>query len=87
MFDNKFLASSKQIKVCPRDYIFPIKQVDTCDDNPRCFMSSGLLLDSIITNLFTDFIKQKTGSVKKDLFFKIQDDTIHLYKGYLQDFT
>ena len=28
MFDNYFLASSKQIKLCTRDYIFPIKQED-----------------------------------------------------------
>ena len=26
MFNNKFLVSSKQIKLCIRDYIFPIKR-------------------------------------------------------------
>ena len=54
MFDNEFLGYSKQIKLCPRDYIFPIKQEDVCDYNPLCFMSSGLMLDDIIMNLFTD---------------------------------
>ena len=87
MFDNEFLASSKQLKVCPRDIIFPIKQEDICDYNPRYFMSSGLKLDDIIMNLFTDIKKQTTDSVKKDLFSKIQDDTIYLYKGYLQDYS
>ena len=28
MFYNKFLASSKQLKLCTRDIIFPIKQED-----------------------------------------------------------
>ena len=86
MFDKEFLASSKQLKVCPRDIIFPIKQEDICDYNPQCFMSSGLILDDIIMNLFIDITKQTTDSVKKDLFSKIQDDTIYLYKVSLQDY-
>ena len=57
------------------------------DYNPRCFMPRGLMLDDIILNLFIDFTKQTTGSAKKDLFSKIQDDTNHLYKGSLPDFT
>ena len=80
MFDNEFLASSKQIKLCPRDFIFPIKQEDICDYNTQCFMSSGLMLDDIITNLFTDITKQTMGSAKKDLFSKIKDDEIYLCK-------
>ena len=86
MFNSKFLASSKQLRICPRDIIFPIKQGDICDYNPRCFMSSGLMLDEIIVNLFTDITKQTTDSVKKDLFSKIQDNRSYLYKGYLQDY-
>ena len=31
MIDNEFLAYSKQIKMCTRDCIFPIKQEDICD--------------------------------------------------------
>ena len=70
MFDNYFLASSKQIKLCTRDYIFPIKQDDICDYNPLCFMSSGLMLDNIIINLFTDSTKQTTESHQKYFFQK-----------------
>ena len=80
MFDKEFLASPKQKKLCPRDYIFPIKQEDICDYNPWYFMSSGLILDNIIMNLFKDCTEQTTDSENKDLFSKIQDDTIHLYK-------
>ena len=87
IFDNELLASSKQIKLCPRDYIFPIKQEDVFDYNPLYFIFIGLMLGGIIMNLFIDCTEQTTGSVKKDLSSKIQDDTIHLYKGSLQDFT
>ena len=86
-FDNKLLASSKQLKLCPRDIIFPIKQEDICDYNPRCFMSSGLMIDNTIMNLFKYSTKQTMDSVKKDIFSKIQDDTIYLEKGYLQDYS
>ena len=87
MFDSYFLSSSNQLKLFPRDYIFSYKQEDICDYNPRCFMYSGLMIDNIIMNLFTDITKQTTDSVKKDLFSKIQDDTNHLYKGSLQDYS
>ena len=70
MFDNYFLASSKQIKLCTRDYIFPVKQDNICDYNLLCFMSSGLMLDDIITNLFIDIIKQTTESHQKHFFPK-----------------
>ena len=76
MFDNEFLATSKQLENFPRDFILPIKQEDICDYNPRCFMSSELMLDDIIMNLFSDITKQTTNSVKEDLFSKIQDGTI-----------
>ena len=49
-------------------------------------MSSGLVLGDIIMNLFTDSTKQTTDSVKKDIFSKIQDDNIYLYKGSLQNY-
>ena len=31
MFDNEFLASSKQLILYPRDFIFPFKQEDIYD--------------------------------------------------------
>ena len=71
MFNKEWLASSKQLKLCSRDIIFPIKQEDICDYNPQCFMSIGLMLDDIIMNLFTYITKQTTDSVRKDLFSKI----------------
>ena len=57
IFDNDFLSSSNQIKLKSTDFIFPIKQDDTCDYNPLCFMSSGMMLDNIIMNIFTQSTK------------------------------
>ena len=59
MFDNNLLVSSKQLKLCPREFIFPIKQEDIFNYNPQCFMSSVLMLDVIIMNLFSDITKKK----------------------------
>ena len=50
-------------------------------------MSSIFILEDINMNIFTDITKQTTDPVKKDLFSKIQYDTIDLYKGYLQDYS
>ena len=66
-----------------RDFIFPIKQEDICDYNPRCFVSSQLMLGNIIINVFLYIIEQTTYSVKKVLFSKIQHDRMYLYKGCL----
>ena len=70
MFEYDFLASSKQIKLCTRDFIFPIKQEKICDYNPLCFMSIRLMLGDIIMNLFIDITKQTTKSYQKHFFPK-----------------
>ena len=49
-------------------------------------MSSELMLDGIIMNLFTDSTEQTADSLQKHLFSKIQDDKIHLYKVSMKDF-
>ena len=69
MFDNDFLSSSKQMKLCTIYYIFPIIQDKTCYYNPLCFISSKLILDNIIMNLFTDSTK-KNGIISEKFFFK-----------------
>ena len=74
MFDNEFLDSPKKTTMSQISYY------------PYCFMSIGLMLDDIIMNLISDITKKTTDSVKKDLFSKIQDDKIYLYKGSMQDY-
>ena len=70
IFDNDFLASSNQIKLCTTDHIFPINQDDICDYNTLCFMSSGLMLDDIIMNTFTGST-QKSKTSYQEHFFQI----------------
>ena len=59
IFDDKLLASSKKLKMYPRDSIFPIKQEEICDYNNRCFMYSGFMFDDMIMNLFSDITKKQ----------------------------
>ena len=54
IFDNKFLYSSKQLRLGPIYFIFPIKYEYICDYHTRYFMSSRLILDNLIMNLFSD---------------------------------
>ena len=86
MLDNNFLASSNQMKLCTTDYIITTKQDDICDYNPLCFMSSGLMLDGIIMNIFTENTK-KSKTSHQCIISRFRDDTIHLYKLSMQDFT
>ena len=87
IFDNDFLASSNQIKLKSTDYILPIKHDDICDYNPLSFMSSGMMLDDIIMNIFTQSTKNTIKADQEHLFSRSKDDAIQLYKGYMQDFT
>ena len=68
IFDNDFLAYSNQIKLKSTDYIFPIKQDDICDYNPLCFLSSGMMLDDIIMNIFTQSTKNTTEAHQEHWF-------------------
>ena len=75
------------MKLKSTDYIFQIKHDDICDYNPLCLMSSGMILDDIIMNIFTQSTKKSTTAHHKHLFSRFKDDAIQLYKGYMQDFT
>ena len=79
MFDNELLASSKRLKLCPRDITFSAKLEEICDYNPRCCISIELVIDGIIIKLFIDIKKETTDSLKKDLFSKIKDNNIYLW--------
>ena len=87
IFDNDFLAYSNQIKLKSTDYIFPIKQDGICDYNPLCFMSSVMMLDDTIMNIFTQSTKNTTEAHQEHSFSRSKYDAIQLYKGSMQDFT
>ena len=48
-------------------------------------MYSGLMLDDIIVNLFSDITLKTKDWAKKYSFYKIQVDKIYLYRESLQD--
>ena len=45
---NEFIPPSKNVTLKNDHNIYPIKQKDICDYDPRCIMSSGLMFDEII---------------------------------------
>ena len=64
-----------------------MKNKDICDNDPRCIMSSGLMVDDIIM----DNIKRTQSSHKYTgehdcVFTQIDTDMIYIYRGSLQDF-
>ena len=87
IFDNDFLSSSNKIKLKTTDCIFQIKQDYICDYNAMCFMSSGMMLDDIIMNIFTKITKNTNKSNQEHYFSRTKDGVIQLYKGSMQDFT
>ena len=87
IFDNELLYSSKQLKIGPKDCVFPIKHEDMCNYNTQCFMYGGMILDGIIMNIFSDTGEQEMNSVVNIFFAIIKDDGIYLYQGSLQDYT
>ena len=82
-----FLPPSKKISLKKSHIIFPMKNKDICDYDPRCIMSSGLMVDDIIM----DHIKRIQSSHKYTeehncFFTQIDTDMIYIYRGSLQDF-
>ena len=75
------------MKLCTTDYIFTIKQDDTCDYNPLCFMPSGMMLDKIIMNIFIQSTNKSTTPHQKHFFFRFKDDAIQLCKLSMQEIT
>ena len=48
---NEFLPPFKKITFTNEHIMYPLKQKDICDYDPRCIMSRGLMFDDIIMNI------------------------------------
>ena len=48
---NEFLPPSENITLTNYHIMYPMKQKDICDYDPRCIMSSGLMFDEIIMDI------------------------------------
>ena len=55
-----FLPPSKTITLKKNNTIFPMKNKDLCNHDPRCIMSCGLMFDDIIM----DYMKRNQSSKK-----------------------
>ena len=83
---NQFLPPSKNITLTNYYIMYPMKQKDICDYNPRCIMSSGLMFDEII------MVKRRKNEFphpteEKDFVFtQIDNNIIYMCGGSLQDF-
>ena len=66
--------------------IYPLKQKDICDYNPRCLMSSGLMLDDIKMNLCRNKAVRQYVEVVDGYLKKTENKKIYLYGRSLQYF-
>ena len=48
---NELLPTSKNITLKDYHIMYPMKQKDICDYDPRCIMSIGLMFDEIIIDI------------------------------------
>ena len=79
---NEFLSPSKNIILKDHPIIYPLKQKDIFDYNPRCFMSSGLVFEYIIMNMISnkalEYQKEAVDSFLQILIIYVQGVTSRL---------
>ena len=84
---NDFLPPSKNITLKNNHFIFPMKNEDIFDYDPRCIMFSGLMFDEIIMNHIKRIESSHNHTEEHDcVFTHIFDDIIYIYRGSIQDF-
>ena len=53
-FCNKFLPLLRTFSLTGFPILYPLKQKDICDYDPRCIISNGLMFDDIIMNILNN---------------------------------
>ena len=86
-FGNEFLSPSKIFILKLHSIIYPLKQKEMCDYNPRCFMSSGLVFDDIIMNMICNKELRYHQEGVDSLFTNIEHKSISMSGGYFKTFT
>ena len=66
--------------------MYPMKQRDICDYDPRCIISSGLMFDDIIMGIIRNNEFPHPTEEKDFLFTQIDNNIIYMYMGSLQYF-
>ena len=67
--------------------MYPLKQGDICDYDPRCILSSDLMFDDIIVNIISNNKLARHNEENDFIFTQIKNNIIYMYRGSLQDFT
>ena len=66
-------------------YTFKAK-FEVFDYNPECFIPLGWMIEDIIMEIFTSTAFSDKIKFNKNLFTKITDGNVLMYKGSLQDY-
>ena len=66
--------------------MYPMKQKDLCDYDPRCIISSGLMFDDIIMYKIRNNEFPHPTEENDCIFTHIEDNIIYMYRGSLQYF-
>ena len=86
-FGQRILSLIKKIQTRFQRFYFFNKTGGHMRLQSSFFISSGLMLEYIVMNLFSYITEQKKDLVKNDSFSKIKDGKIYLYQGSLQDYS
>ena len=77
--NNDFLPPSKKITLKSNNFIFPMKNKDICDYDPRCIMSSGMMFDDIIMDNIKRIVSSHNHTEEHDcVFTQIVSDIIYI---------
>ena len=66
--------------------MYPMKQKDLCDYDPRYIMSNGLMFDDIIMGIIRNNEFPHPTEENDFIFTHIDNNIIYMYMGSLQDF-
>ena len=77
-----FLPPSKTIILKKSNTLFPMKNKDICDNDPRCIISCGLMVDDIIMyHIKRTQSSQGYKQVHDFVFTKMDTNMIYIYTG------
>ena len=70
-----------------KDHIlYPMKQKNLCDYDPRCIMYIGLMFDDIIMGTIKRYKLTYLTAETDCVFTQIDSNIMYMYRGSLQDF-
>ena len=81
MVEMSLLPLSKKISLTDCPIMYPLKQKDTCDYDPICNMSSGLMFYYIIMNIIRNKNLAHPIEENECLFTQIENHIIYMYRG------